>query len=313
MWGFAAAPYPRNVHLVLVEAIGDAAEDLDLLRGILALSPLLSVRVHIAPGGEVTTNWRTSLGGTGLRAFVAGWFVPYDVAIVIPEMSVPAAASTGSDGGSEELRRARDANLTASLRNQSLGQRGRMAVFGQPPAWQPGVYWESARDIAEVIADGALEANPLPGDDALAIFAAAAQYAKYIDDFDDGVPITSFWHDRVRNRMLDLASSVVKKYTDEAMLAIDRQTSGWWSDPEREATKVADKAMAEYRREFDAMPAQLRSMAGEESIECDLRSIERELNRLPIFARAADSKRRREFDMNRLARQAIALLGPNAA
>jgi hypothetical protein len=245
---------------------------------------------------------------------VDGYFVPYDVVVVVPGLNIPSGTSRDGDWWSEESRRARDANFTESLRNQSEWQRGRVAVFGQPNASLSTVYWESARDIAEVIARAALEANPLPKADALAVFAAAAEYARYREDFADAVPIKNFWGDLVHDRMRDLARSLVKKYTDEAKLAIAQQAAGWGSHPEDEATKLADAAKAEYRREFDAMPAQLRSMTGEASINHDLWFIEFQLvNSLPIAARSAASNRRRELQRNDLLLRARALLGTNAA
>jgi hypothetical protein len=256
-------------------------------------------------------DWGTTLRGTGLQAFVEGNFVPYDVAIVVPGMNV---TEDSGNPWSEESRRARDANLTASLRNQSRRQRGRMAVFGQPDPSVQSAHCESVTDIAEVIARGALEANPLPRDDALAVFAAAVKFAGYVHDLGDGIPVGDLWENRVRDRMLELRSSLVEKYTDEAELTIARRSLRYVVFSERAIEEVANRAMAEYRREFDAMPAQLRSMARDESISQDLRRIHSELvSRLSPLVKAAEVKSRRESEMNQWARQVIELLGNNPA
>jgi hypothetical protein len=286
-WVFDCGWSPRDLNLVFIDAGGDGSPDLDLFRAVLAISPLLFFRVHLVPDAGPSTDWWANLERSGLQAFLGGRYVTYEVAIVVPGMHIAPGPEGSGDPWSEESRRARDANLTESLRNQSWWQRRRMDVFGQPDARvSTDAYFESARDVAEVIARWVVQANPLPRDYAFAVFEAAAKFVDNVRSFGDGIPVKDFFRDLVQQRMLDLEISITDKYQEEALREILQRSSRWLVNPEGQAQDVAERAIAEYRREFDALPAQLRDVAMEEMLERHLKEIQYDLvHRLPAVAK----------------------------
>jgi hypothetical protein len=148
-----------------------------------------------------------------------------------------------------------DANLTDGLRRSCL-QRRTVEVFGQPDwNWSEGTDLSLAKSIATAVVRAARAAEPLPHDDALALFAGAARRLGGTWNHFDYISIEDLLRDRARERLTEMRLGLFRKYQETARF----ERSVLRFDPTGEAESIAQQAMSELDRQFRALPPILRN------------------------------------------------------
>jgi hypothetical protein len=235
-----------------------------MVRRILALSPLLSLHVHFTASGNLSA-WNVLLAEAGLRRLRTNTSVPYDVVIIVPGMNVSPVGRGSKDPWSDESRRARNANWTESLQKHCRGQNPAInpwgttiAVFGQPNAGNAAGYEGSVNDVAKHIASRALDAEPLPLDDALAVFAVAAKWATNVTDPRDGIPISGILADRAAAVFDRIEHSVKTNWVDATRMRLAKGREAFKVRMAREPQYVAKNASADFDEQAEAIAPRLR-------------------------------------------------------
>jgi hypothetical protein len=266
----------------------------------LSLSPILSYRIHLAPAAaREPRDWLTILSDTGLNIAMGTGDVPYGVAIVVPGMGNPATTNDLTDFGSVNLegaRRARDASLTEPLWRKCWGQWRSMenlAVFAPPDGDSGTGGWEWMWDIARIIAGRALATEPLPLDDALALFERIAKFVQRREKkATDMVFISGFVRERAEGRFNELREGITNKYYDAAYRRFNDGYRALRKNPEREAGAMATKAIAEFRKAFDTLPARFRDCIHPKRVERAAQGIREDLvSELSLLVKSREPKR----------------------
>jgi hypothetical protein len=249
------------VNLVFINAGAAGTIDEDVLRGILALSPIVSFRIHVTPGGS-PPSLMPFMTGTGLYGFIYANNLPDAVAIVIPRLAVPRMNADFPIPESKEARRARDANLTKWLNDEyrpsPIGA-NLAGVFGHPDAVRSkAAYLEAARDIAKLIVGRARGKAPLPQADAIAVFETTAAWVQRREILNDFFPMESIMLERAIERLKMLRDSLIAEYREEVRHRLRQGYPKLESDVEDESVGIAEKAVGEFQRKVKALPELLR-------------------------------------------------------
>jgi hypothetical protein len=288
-WDIECGDDPPDVNLVFIGSAGSGALETaenGVIWSVHGLSAIISFRIHVVPGfGLNSLDWWTILRRSGLSDFLTCRAVPYSAAIVLRGMGSARTAADSEQSPAaqeanltdpEEMRRAQDANLTESFSRKCRrrwNSRDMVAIFRQPDVDRSTIaYRESMRDIAKAIVRRALTTRPLPPDDALGVLGIAAEMGW---DRSWGVPtdfpLQSLLGDWAKIRLTRLGMSLTEKYKDAARNRSLQYYPGREIDPKAEAKDFAARASDEFRREFQAWPAQLRPWISEAQLEMEIR------------------------------------------
>jgi hypothetical protein len=262
-WGVPCGLDPPNANVVFIDAGDEAASDGDVHRGIIALSSILSFRIHtVRDGGLNGSDWWFPLKGGGLYGLVSSNTVPYGTVIVVPGLET---AEVANDTEFESARRARGVALTESLRNQSWARRWlqtneSVSVFVEPNAGQGTASHEAfAREIVKSIAERTRESRPIPRDDALELFRTAVDWMEECDHpRGDDIPVQVVFERWGLERVMRLEESILTKYRKMVQDRLSRGDALLMASPEEQASAIANAATDEFQREFDSLHAEIR-------------------------------------------------------
>jgi hypothetical protein len=134
------------------------------------------------------------------------------------------------------------------------------------------------RDITGVIVRRARETLPLSRDDALYLFRSVAEWVQESgNNPPDCLLIQGMVKDRVRDRSRGLRYAITNKYRYAAARHLKTGYTAVELHREAEAIVIARRAMDEFRREFRALPAQLRHWITPERFEWDPQQVGEDL------------------------------------
>jgi hypothetical protein len=300
------------VNLVFIEAGADGAVDQDIFRGILALSSIVSFRIHltITPHGP-PQSCSTLLNRTGLFGFMYGTDDSEAVAIIIPRGEIrgmrddsqkPESESESesefeseseSESQSEGSQRAPKVNMTKWFRDECKRDTSAVDFAGVFEQWG-ALSLDSARDIAELIVRRARGMAPLPEIDSLELFKAVATWLQEREVLSDYFPLAFFFRDRAMKRLNKLEDSIVTLYEEETRLRLEQGDPRFEIDVEEESPKIAEKAVEEFLVRVEKIPELLRRLVASFEVDFFSSSIRRILIReLPILVETQQWKRKR--------------------
>jgi hypothetical protein len=255
-WAIECGPDPPNLDLLFIDAGGDGSADQDIHRGILALTPIVSFRIHVTPG-ESSQSCLSLLKGAALTRFMRGTGDGEAVAIFVPQPTIPGLINDSVILGSEEARNARDANLTKWLDGHCGGYTYWVkfaGVFGQSGS----LSLELVRDIARLIVRRARGRPPLPETDALGLFEEASEWMRGRDSVSDLFPLVGFLKHRAMKRLISLENSVIAAYREETLVRLAEGYQQFTRNSRQESKAIAEKAVEEFGRRVETFPALLR-------------------------------------------------------
>jgi hypothetical protein len=262
------------VNLVFINAGAAGTIDEDVLRGILALSPIVSFRIHVTPGG-VPPSWLSFLNGTEILSLSRHIVIPYSLVIIVPRMEVPGMtddASTPESNEARKVRKARDANLTKLFHQEFMPRiptENSSAVYGQPDANRsPATYRASNRDIAKVIVRRA-HRGLLSQSDLLNVFTTMA---RLVQDMGEHVNPDIVWEKVhlifstiAEKRLSEILSSLVLTYAKVAQALLLHGTRAF--EVKAQLKKIEKQAINEFYHELDALPPHLQALVTVEIID----------------------------------------------
>jgi hypothetical protein len=265
------------VNLVFIEAGADGAVDQDIFRGILALSSIVSFRIHLTITPQKTSlELSPFLIGTDLLALSSNGVAPYGTAIVIPRMP-----DEDQILKSEEARRARDENLTKEFQkecgNPTLAVMSAM-VFGQPDvAHSKDTYLASVKDLANLIRSRACK-ELMPLSVVMKAFESATRLVQGMSQsVKTKINVHSVFFDMAKKRFEKILAHIIHKYTDSLLLILLKDKMAFEIGPE--IRKIEKLIIDKLNRKLNALPLQLRGMIHSDKIKSEVQNMKESLQK----------------------------------
>jgi hypothetical protein len=245
-----------TIVFIAVPTDGDDHEDLSWMS--LAVSSIVSLSMHVpTPWQPSVPEWETIGGLRGTSLLSTGYEVTRPLVVLVPDAAVSSERDERSDNEYNAARMELDRQRTKALRQLFILD-NRSALFVRPdPGRRPNPYGDSMREIAEFICRVVGESEPLPHEDAVAVFDKVAMWVEEKrNGRGDRMTLAMFLCDYVHGRLRRARTSLVQKYEEELL-----QGYRWFEvDVKAEASAAAVKATEEFRGQFEAFPRALRDL-----------------------------------------------------
>jgi hypothetical protein len=263
------------VNFVFIDAGADGAIDEDVFRGILALSSIVSFRIHLTitpqnPHLELSPL----LMKTDLRALLYNGVTPYGTAIVIPRMTDEAQIPK-----SDEARRVRDEKLTKEFqkecRQPTCAVMSAM-VFGQPdPAHSKDIYLASVKDLANLTVSRA-RGELMPLSVVVKVFENATRVVQGMgENVKPNIAVHSIFSRMAIERLEEILTPIIRKYTKILLVILLKDKMAFEIGPE--IRKIEKLIIDELNKKLNALPPQLRGMIHPDRINSEVQNIKESL------------------------------------
>jgi hypothetical protein len=308
-WEINCGTVAPNIKIVFIDSEGRGAigtKDRHILERILALAPIISIRIHLVPAQRPEVQHVIeALQGMEISVLTTGNFTFYELILVVPRIGLARMTKQTPASEYSKARRAGDINLTASLREEYLSgnptSANKTIVFVQPdPARFETFYWDALRDIAEHIVRVANETSPLPAEDAFELFNQSAKWVKeHRENIQDDIPIHDFFRDRVHERLRQIRKGLVSNYTDLANVTFSDGYRVFEGDAEIETDELIKKAMDEFHCKVRTLPRQLLQAIIDSMFNMENEELETTLRKdIPVLVARRQEKLKAEFTWN---------------